>query len=290
MSDAHELFQEWLLAGAEGDPARWVAVHASACPSCRQSLEALDALAEIDPGLAGMPALPALGDDGRVYGGRLAVTAAGVVFSAVVVGVGASQLISWSRGGGLAAVGSPTPNQGVLGGTGTPQPTVTASPTSQETLTPLDTPTAPPSATALATVKPKPIPTVAPTTVPTAVPTPVPTPVPTEDVTPTPVPTPTPTAPGSPQSLAATPGAGSITIDWALPASDGGSAITTYHVFRRTDTDAIAEIGTVPATSPQTYTDSDSALVAGTTYYYTVTAENGVGAGPPSNEVSASPT
>ena len=53
--ESHERFREWLAAGAEGDPPRDLAVHASVCPECQQSMAALDRLAAIDPGKAGAP-------------------------------------------------------------------------------------------------------------------------------------------------------------------------------------------------------------------------------------------
>jgi outer membrane biosynthesis protein TonB len=198
MNEAHERFQEWLTAGAEGDPPRDVAVHASVCPVCSQSIAALDLLAVVDPGLAAMPAPPIGAERGRMaLAGRL-VGATAVLFAAAMLGVGVSGLIGVSRTGGPVAQSSRSPEQSVLAGTATPEPTPEPTPSpSQETLSPLATPaptTRPPVATPRPYVPPPPTP------IPTAVATPVPlpsdTPLPTDTATPvpseTPVPTPTP--------------------------------------------------------------------------------------------------
>jgi outer membrane biosynthesis protein TonB len=205
MNEAHQRFQDWLTAGADGEPPRDLAVHASVCAACRRSVAALDLLAIANTGLASMPAAPTGRERSRlVLAGRL-VGATAVLFSATILGVGVSQLIGVSRTNVPVAQASPNHDQGVLGETATPVPTAEATPTpeptTQETLTPLTpVPThAPPAATPIPrrTLAPTPIPTpiATPTTAPTdsPAPTPVPTPVPTASPTPTPVPTPTPT-------------------------------------------------------------------------------------------------
>jgi hypothetical protein len=226
MNEAHRRFREWLTAGAEGDPPRDVAVHASVCAECSSWIAALDLLSVVDTGKASMPAQPVGREHSRlVLAGRL-VGATAVLFSAAILGVGVSQLIGVSHTNGPVAQASATPDQNVLGATATPQPSqAETAPTPQETLTPLGTPfptqmipgaspvatpfpywtyiptpyptpfatpLATPFATPFATQtgQPTPVPTAVPTPVPTAVPTPVPTAVPTP--VPTAVPTPVP--------------------------------------------------------------------------------------------------
>jgi fibronectin type 3 domain-containing protein len=95
------------------------------------------------------------------------------------------------------------------------------------------------------------------------------------------------TAPSAPQSLAAVAGNSSVSLSWSAPASDGGSAITGYNVYRGTT--AGGESTTPLATNVTSRTFTDANAVNGTTYFYTVAAVNAVGASPPSNEASATP-
>lgn len=178
MNEAHQRFHDWLTAGADGDPPRDIAVHASVCAGCRQSIEALDLLAGVNTGLASMPAEPTGREHGRLaMAGRL-IGATAILFSAAMLGVGVSQLIGVSRGGAPVAQASPAPDQNVLGATATPQPNEPAATPSapQETLTPLDTP--------------RPRPVVSP--VPRRTPGPTPIPLPTAPPTPTNLPSATP--------------------------------------------------------------------------------------------------
>jgi len=216
MNEAHRRFREWLTGGAEGDPPRDVAVHASVCAECSSWIAALDLLSAVDTGKASMPAEPVGREHSRLVVGVRLAGATAVLFSAAILGVGVSQLIGVSHPNGPVAQASPTPDQNVLGETATPQPSPpSAAPTPQDTLTPLGTPfpTPPLGATpaptpywtyfppyptpyptpfatpfATPTGQPTPVPTAVPTPVPTAVPTPVPT------LEPTPVPTPVPAA------------------------------------------------------------------------------------------------
>src|SRR5205807_2096039 len=95
-----------------------------------------------------------------------------------------------------------------------------------------------------------------------------------------------PTPPSAPQNLAATGGNAQVTLTWQAPASDGGSPITNYKIYRGpapgTET-LLTTVGNV-----LTYTDT--AVTNGVTYYYQVSAVNGVGEGPRSNEASATPS
>lgn len=74
----------------------------------------------------------------------------------------------------------------------------------------------------------------------------------------------------------------SIRLTWVAPTS--GGAPTTYNVLRGTSSNTETALASVPA-SQLSFTDS--AGVGGTTYFYVVTATNGGGTSPKSNEVSA---
>ena len=92
-------------------------------------------------------------------------------------------------------------------------------------------------------------------------------------------PTPPPTAPSAPTGLSATGGANQVTLSWATVAG-----ATSYNVYYST-TSGIGTGGTRIAgvTSPYVQTG----LSAGTTYYYVVTAQNGVGESSASSQASA---
>ena len=92
------------------------------------------------------------------------------------------------------------------------------------------------------------------------------------------------TVPGAPTGLAATTAASKgVSLSWAPPASDGGSPITGYRIYRGKTSGAetlLVSVGNV-----MSYTDTPAKR--GVTYFYTVTAVNAVGEGPASNEASA---
>jgi fibronectin type 3 domain-containing protein len=71
-------------------------------------------------------------------------------------------------------------------------------------------------------------------------------------------------------------------LSWGLPVSDGGTAITSWSVYRSSDGSVGPLAGTVPA-NVRTFNDT---LSPGLTYYYTVVANNVNGAGTPSAQVS----
>ena len=100
--------------------------------------------------------------------------------------------------------------------------------------------------------------------------------------------TPAATVPSAPLSVTASAANGSVSLSWTVPATDGGSAITSYDIYRSTTKGG--EGGTPYATPTGTGTSfTDSAVTNGTTYYYTVAAVNSVGVSPQSAEASATP-
>jgi hypothetical protein len=96
---------------------------------------------------------------------------------------------------------------------------------------------------------------------------------------------PPPEAPGAATSLTANAGDGSVSLNWTAPAFDGGSPITGYRIQRGTSPGGEIFLQSVGAVT----SFLDPGLTNGTTYYYTVTAVNTIGEGPPSNEASATP-
>ncbi len=91
--------------------------------------------------------------------------------------------------------------------------------------------------------------------------------------------------PTAPLILGAVAGDAQINLTWSAPASDGGSPITNYRVYRGTMPGGevfLVEIGNL-------LTYLDLGLTNGQAYYYYVTAVNWAGEGPASNEATATP-
>jgi hypothetical protein len=86
----------------------------------------------------------------------------------------------------------------------------------------------------------------------------------------------TPTVPGAPTIGTATAGNASATVNFTAPASDGGSAITSYTVTA-TDTTTSANGGETGSSSASPITVDG--LTNGDTYTFTVTATNSIGTG-----------
>ena len=78
-----------------------------------------------------------------------------------------------------------------------------------------------------------------------------------------------------------------MTLSWAAPASDGGSAVTGYNVYQGTSPGG--ETGPVTGSQVTATGYKVTGLINGTTYYFRVTAVNRVGEGPASAEVKAVP-
>jgi parallel beta-helix repeat protein len=92
--------------------------------------------------------------------------------------------------------------------------------------------------------------------------------------------------PYAPQKLQADPGNRQITLTWNPPTSPGSFPITNYMIYRGTVSGGqsfLTKVGNVTQ-------HVDTGLTNGQTYYYYITAFNGVGEGPRSNEANATPS
>jgi len=99
-------------------------------------------------------------------------------------------------------------------------------------------------------------------------------------------PPPPPSPPSAPTNLVATGGNAQVGLTWQAPASNGGSPITNYRIYRGTSSNG----ETLLATIGNVLTYTDTSVTNGVTYYYQVSAVNGAGEGPRSNEASATPS
>ncbi|HXW82334.1 MAG TPA: fibronectin type III domain-containing protein [Acidimicrobiales bacterium] len=93
--------------------------------------------------------------------------------------------------------------------------------------------------------------------------------------------------PGAPTGLTAGPGDAQVALNWTAPLKPGGSAIASYNIYEGTSSggETLLENSGSTATSILV-----TGLTNGTEYYFEVTAVNGVGEGPVSNEASATPS
>ena len=97
------------------------------------------------------------------------------------------------------------------------------------------------------------------------------------------------TVPGAPSGLVAAGGNSQVNLSWQAPSSDGGAAITSYDIYRGTSPGG--EGGTpLTIVGGSASSFSDMSVTNGETYYYTVRAANSAGAGPQSNEATATPS
>ena len=121
----HRRFSSWLVAAPSGDPPRELAVHAASCPECQRIVAAMDELASVDLGLAGLPEAPAT--PGRFA--WLIVTRRAAMAGASLAAFAAVAFIGWRfflapEETLLGANTLPSPTQAVQGGVGSPQPSV----------------------------------------------------------------------------------------------------------------------------------------------------------------------
>lgn len=91
------------------------------------------------------------------------------------------------------------------------------------------------------------------------------------------------TVPGAAQDLTLTEGEGLVTLDWDVPADDGGSAVLGYRVYR----DLNGTVTMLAMVSSLTYTDFT--VVSGLLHTYWIVALNAWGAGPESARVNVTP-
>jgi fibronectin type 3 domain-containing protein len=89
--------------------------------------------------------------------------------------------------------------------------------------------------------------------------------------------------PSAPMSLTANARRHSITLSWKAPASNGGSSISGYQIFRSTSSGT--EVFLVSVGNVTSY--KDTTALSGVTYFYWVEAVNAVGASAASNEAFA---
>ena len=91
-----------------------------------------------------------------------------------------------------------------------------------------------------------------------------------------------PVVPDVPTGLTATPGNAQVVLAWAAPASDGGSPITGYKLYRSTTSGGAYAL----IASPTALTYTDTGLTNGQTYWYKVSAVNANGEGANCSAVS----
>ncbi len=83
------------------------------------------------------------------------------------------------------------------------------------------------------------------------------------------------TVPTPPTALVASGGVGSVVLTWSAPASNGGSAVTGYNVYRGTTAGGESTVAVASNVTGTGFTDTG--LSNGTTYFYKVAAVNAVG-------------
>ncbi len=96
--------------------------------------------------------------------------------------------------------------------------------------------------------------------------------------------------PGVPIGLGATAGNAQVVLSWSAPASNGGSAVTSYKVYQGTTSggETLLTSGGCSGLG-NVLTCTQASLTNGTTYYYKVSAVNAIGEGSQSSEANATP-
>ena len=97
-------------------------------------------------------------------------------------------------------------------------------------------------------------------------------------------------ASAAPANLRGTIGNARVTLAWTAPATDGGSAVKGYDVFKGTSPGGESGTPVNGATLVAGTSYKVSGLTNGTEYYFTVKAVNGVRSSGPSNEAGLAPT
>lgn len=206
--DLHDRFDDWLADGAEGEPPRDLALHASTCDGCLRAVAVVESLQAVRVGAAELPPLRVAGRPGPFRIARMAVGAIAVVLLAVSVGIGATGMLRTAPAAGEPAASTA---EGVLAGRPTAEATersASPSPTPSASDTPTPGPSQTPVASADPTAAPVPVAPVPPAPrtaapLPPAPAPPPPTVAPPTPAPPTPAPTPAPTA--APTSAPPTP-------------------------------------------------------------------------------------
>lgn len=146
----HHRFTDWLASGASGEPPRDLAVHAASCPECQSRIAAMDALAMVDLGLAGLPEeqSKASGVAWPYLARRGAMSASGLAAVIAVAFIGWRFFLAPEVGVGIDS----SPTQVILGGASSLQPSAT--PGADGSLVPGSTPGATPPDTPGATIPP----------------------------------------------------------------------------------------------------------------------------------------
>jgi len=95
---------------------------------------------------------------------------------------------------------------------------------------------------------------------------------------------PSATAPGAPTIIGVLTGASYVTLIWSAPSNDGGSPLTGYKLYTGTTSG-----GETFLTNVGDIWYNDTSLTIGQVYYFQVSAVNGIGEGPRSDEINATP-
>jgi hypothetical protein len=90
-----------------------------------------------------------------------------------------------------------------------------------------------------------------------------------------------PNPPSAPLNFNATKVDGEVQLMWDLPATDAGSTITNYLIYRGTETDSLSFLTTLDVVTEYI----DTAVTEDTTYYYAISAQNAIGEGTLSTEI-----